>query len=770
MSDPGKPTNLRRLVERLADRGTPRGASTVMAEARSAATRSSRRPVWMPVAAVAASVALLAGIAIAVEQRSSDQPEHLAGIGPSTTLAEATDGTAAPTNTTPTTTSTTNTTDTTTGKATSPTTSAGSPTTKATAKPATPSKGGGSVKAAAVRLQSFNDCSGFISTVKSQALQVVGPYGLPGTAGPMAFGGTKTATPARETAGAPTASPTTTPTPDDTSTTNVQEAGVDEPDTVKTDGNTIFSISNGKVWAVAARGAPRVLGSLTVEGNEAFLVGSKLLVLGNGAYMYARPAGGRMAFAPMYGGSTIAVVDVSNPAAMRVTSKMSVDGSYVAARAVDGVARIVVRTGPNGLDFEYPQDGTKQAQDQATAHNRGVVRSSSLTNWSPHVTVTDGGGRTTRQGTLLSCGAAYRPPQLAGFGMLTVITLDPSDPARSASTSVMADGDMVYASTGRLYVATNQWGRIVDAQTVEPSTSTLIHAFDISNRTNARYLMSGSVRGTVLNQFSFSEYQGKLRVATTDQSSGGSQSFMTVLADGPGTLVTVGQLGGLGQGERIYAVRFIGDTGYVVTFKQVDPLHVIDLSDPAHPRLAGELHIEGYSAYLHPVGDNLLLGVGQDVSSDGRRAGTQVSLFDVSNPANPKRLQHASLGTAGSSSPAEFDHHAFLWWAPTKLAVLPLSQYDQTRPFNGAVGMRVTPQSLTEAGRVQHPASQQSGQVAQSPAIERSLVVGGRLFTVSYAGVLASDLATLQDQAWVPFPQPQPQPSPSPAPQPQTKG
>jgi uncharacterized secreted protein with C-terminal beta-propeller domain len=497
-----------------------------------------------------------------------------------------------------------------------------------------------------------------------------------------------------------------------------------------------------------------VLGTLTVDGTEAFLVGSKLLVLGQRAYRYPMMTGNKAAFAPMPSGSTITVVDVSNPTAMRVTSTMSVDGSYVAARAVDGVARIVLRTSPVGLDWVYPEDGTQAAQDRAEAQNRQVVHGSSLTNWSPHVTVTNAGGRTTRQGTLMACGSSYRPQALAGFGMLTVVTLDPADPARSASTSVLADGDLVYASTENLYVATNQWGRIVDDRTVEPSSTTLIHEFDISDRSNARYLASGSVRGTVLNQFSFSEHEGALRVATTDSATGSSssQSYVSVLRRQGTALATVGQLGGIGQGERIYAVRFIGDLGYVVTFRQVDPLHVIDLSDPTRPRIAGELEIPGYSAYLHPVGDGLLLGVGQDVDANGRRAGSQLSLFDVSDPAHPRRVQQATLGSSGSSSPAEFDHHAFLWWPATKLAVLPLSQYDGTTSFAGAVGMHVSASSVSEAGRVQHPAQGQSGQPAQSPPIDRSLVVGGRLFTVSYAGVLASDLTTLKVLAWVPFP------------------
>ena len=120
---------------------------------------------------------------------------------------------------------------------------------------------------------------------------------------------------------------------------------------------------------------------------------------------------------------------------------------------------------------------------------------------------------------------------------------------------------------------------------------------------------------------------------------------------------------GLGKGERIFAVRFLGDVGYVVTFRQTDPLYTLDLARPEAPRVVGELKIRGYSAYLHPIGEGLLLGVGQDATAAGGRLGAQVSLFDVSNLARPVRLHQRLLGDGGTSE-VEWDHHAFLWWAP----------------------------------------------------------------------------------------------------------
>jgi hypothetical protein len=235
---------------------------------------------------------------------------------------------------------------------------------------------------------------------------------------------------------------------------------------------------------------------------------------------------------------------------------------------------------------------------------------------------------------------------------------------------------------------------------------------------------------------------------------------VTVLADRGGLLVPIGQVSGLGPGEQIYSVRFLDDTGYVVTFRQIDPLFTIDLSSPTAPRVAGKLELQGYSAYLHPVGSGLLLGIGQDVQPAGTEpSGTQLELFDVSDVAAPKLLQRTTLGN-GSSSEVQYDHHAFLFWPPTKLAVLPVQIYSAQpgqpvqpqasaaqQGFVGAIGYSVDRSGIAEVGRAVHDQANGS-----TPPIRRSIVIGDRLFTVSDGGVMASALATLARQSFVPFP------------------
>jgi uncharacterized secreted protein with C-terminal beta-propeller domain len=319
----------------------------------------------------------------------------------------------------------------------------------------------------------------------------------------------------------------------------------------------------------------------------------------------------------------------------------------------------------------------------------------------------------------------------------------------------MTRADLVYGSRESLYVTTPRWtDPDFSAERQARGMTTQIHRFAITDPDDTTYRASGQVRGHLLNQFALSEHAGHLRVASTAEpvelgggADGRSESFVSVLAERGKRLARVGRVGGLGRGERIYSVRFIGDAGYVVTFRQVDPLYTLDLTRPSVPRVRGELKIRGYSAYLHPAGDDLLIGVGQDATSAGRTLGTQLSLFDVSDLDNPRRLHQRTIG-ADASSQAEFDHHAFLWWAPAGLAVLPVQIYgrDYRSTFSGAIGFRIgRGTGITEAGRVAHGSGPGAG------AINRSLVVGDRLYTVSHTGVAVNSLSTFGALGFVPF-------------------
>lgn len=290
---------------------------------------------------------------------------------------------------------------------------------------------------------------------------------------------------------------------------------------------------------------------------------------------------------------------------------------------------------------------------------------------------------------------------------------------------------------------------------VEPAgpPPTLIHQFSLDAGTDATYVASGAVEGRLLNQFAMSEHEGDLRVATTTDNWGnfGDQSESTVYVLRPnGTdLEQISSVSGLGKGEQIYSVRFLGDVGYVVTFRQIDPLYVIDLSDPEQPVLDGELKIPGYSAYLHPVGEGLLLGVGQDATLEGQTTGTQMSLFDVSDPANPQLVSSLPIG---GYSDVEWDHKAFLFWETDGTIVIPVSPgwsdcggadtclaKEIASAGGGAIVAQLDGRELTSRGVISHGNAQRG---CWNP-LQRSLIIDDEIVTVGLDQLRFSDRSSL---------------------------
>jgi uncharacterized secreted protein with C-terminal beta-propeller domain len=608
----------------------------------------------------------------------------------------------------------------------------------------------GLAPAKASKLVAFRSCADLLGYAKTHAASLVGAYGL-GTPGVVGVAGKGAVPAAASAAGAATAADQPVEGVD-YSGTNVQEQGVDEPDIVKTDGKTLFAIANGMLQAVdVTTHQPKLLGTLKLQNgtsSELLLHGTHLLILSRGGYwLEPLPAVAAQPIFPTLSQSTLTDVDVSDPSAMHVRQTLTLDGQYVTARMVGGVVRVVSSTQvPEELPFLQPTAPTTGARAAARTKNTAVVQTSRIGSWLPHYTLKKLGRRASTSGhALVQCRDVSRPAAFSGLGMLTVSTIDLDQGLDPIDTvGVMTDGRIVYASPTSLYVATEAWANRPTPsapETPQSGVTTTIHMFDISDPTKTTYVGSGTVSGYLLDQWSLSEFQGVLRVVSTDSPAwwgpgADSQSYLTTLRPQNGALVQVGRVGGLGQGERVYAVRFVGNDGYVVTFRQVDPLYTLDLSDPANPQVMGELTITGYSAYLHPIGDNLLLGIGSDVGTNNEPTGTQISLFDVSDLAHPALLQQASLGQGWSE--ATSDHHAFLFWPKTALAVLPFNQT--------AVGLKVSRTTgIQQLGTITH-------QLAEyTPTIRRSVVVGDSLLTVSDGGVESSSLSTLANQGWLQF-------------------
>ncbi len=616
------------------------------------------------------------------------------------------------------------------------------------ARAATTAEAGAAAKAG--RLVAFGSCGALLGHAKSQAKRFVGPWGFGGSLAADTVG--RPATPSAARAATPEQGV-------DYSGTNVQEEGVDEPDLVKTNGTTLFTVAGGKLNAVdVATGTPRLLDTLKLDGgwsHELLLHGDRLLVLSRGGF-WIEPmpalAARMMPYSPAE--SVLAEMDVSNPKALRLVRTLTLDGSYLAARLVGGSVRVVATSPlPGDLPFEQPASTTKEGLAAATERNRAIVGSSRLATWLPSYRISRPRAGRGKARPLVQCRNVRRPAAFSGLGMLTVLTIDLAkglEPVHSAA--VMTDARIVYASPESLYVATERWADRPDPDKpteTQDGVTTAIHSFDISSPSRTLYRGSGRVSGYLLSQWSLSEHRGVLRVVSTEAPAWWSgrvaetESFLTTLRLRAGGLVQAGRIGGLGKGERVYAVRFVGDTGYVVTFRQIDPLYTIDLAVPEQPRVVGELKIPGYSAYLHPIGDDLLLGIGQDATEDGRPTGTQVSVFDVSDLRRPTRLHRLALGAGWSE--AESDHHAFLFWPRTGLVVIPFDQR--------AVGLRVSRTSgIAQVGRVEHP----TPRALYEPGIRRSLVVRNAVLTVSDSGVKSSSLQTFGALGWAAFPPPEP--------------
>jgi hypothetical protein len=521
-------------------------------------------------------------------------------------------------------------------------------------------------------LQQVNDCDVLLDYFVERALEQVGPWGLSGLPGQRWVSDTTAAGGESADDGSGSGQPGSEP-----SSTNVQVEGVDEGDIVKASGDTLYVLSNGRLLTFSIEdGTASELGRIQLDpemsgAGQMLLDGDRLVLVSAGFDWGPQPVEVMADIAPSGSPlSHVALIDVSDPSAPKVLRRLTVDGSAVTTRLVGGHLRVVLEAHPVGLEFSHPEGSGLRAEREATERNREVIRRSTIENWLPYY-VTDG----DREGTLLDCGDVFLPPEPSGLGTLSILDFDLSTGIDQwSAAAVVASGSTVYATSERTYVATSEW---IDPAAIEGPDAfsghhTQIHRFDTPVDGRLAYVASGDVEGFLLNQFAMDEYEGDLRVASTTTPDwwGGaedSQSRVTVLTVEGEELETIGSVDGLGVTETIRAVRFMGPVGYVVTFRQTDPLYVIDLSDPTDPVTAGELKIPGYSAYLHPLPEGRLLGVGQDADPEtGMVRGLQVSLFDVSDPSDPRRLDTFGMSTPDDgaverhvSSPIENDHKAF---------------------------------------------------------------------------------------------------------------
>ncbi|WP_134740047.1 beta-propeller domain-containing protein [Nocardioides sp. 503] len=445
--------------------------------------------------------------------------------------------------------------------------------------------------------------------------------------------------------------------------TNVQEAGVDEPDHVKTDGELLVRVRGAELTTYDVSGdAVAELGSLDLgELRDAEIMLSDDTVVAVGAI-------GRGS-AP---GTRVVTVDVADPAAPAVTGTVDYDSALQSARQHGDDVRLVLASGLPSLDFVEPRrrGGTWRQRDRAALRaNRAVVRESTLADWVPQVTTASG------REQLVACGDVAIPKADLALDTTAVVGFPADAPSQLSTLGLAGSAPLAYESPDHLYLATqaDPWGgccvdSMFSARRTSGAVSGVTHVFDFAlEGAGASYVGSGEVEGALADRWSVDEHDGVLRLAVgPTQETGDYSSIVTLEAQGD-ELVEVGRLDHVGDDETIQSVRWFDDLAFVVTFRQVDPLYAIDLSDQTAPRLGGELKIPGFSDYLHPLGPHRLVGMGEG-PGEGGRWGAQVSAFEISDLDAPRRTDvHAYAG--GTTALAGQDPRQFTWLPRERVAL-----------------------------------------------------------------------------------------------------
>jgi inhibitor of cysteine peptidase len=431
------------------------------------------------------------------------------------------------------------------------------------------------------------------------------------------------------------------------STTNIQVAGVDEADIVKTDGEYIYLVSDNEVFIMKAHPTTKAEVLSKIAFNYAypigiFVDGERLAVLG---CQYVDSYWGDYRGYYGHAETFVNIYDLSNKTSPPLLRSFTMSGSYFNSRMIGEYVYFVV-------------------SQQALIENDTVILPKVYSN--------------EEAKEISVSGIQYFNTSDSYYMFTTIVAMNVQDLAEEPTnkTILLGGTSCMYVSLNNIYI------------TFPKSESTLIYRTRIENETIGS-MVSGIVPGYVLNQFSMDEHDGYFRIATTtghvarilEQETSKNHVYALDM-----NLSIVGKLENLAPGEKIYSARFMGDRCYLVTFVKVDPLFVIDLSEPTNPTVLGELKIPGYSDYLHPYDENHIIGVGKETAEaeEGDFAwyqGVKISLFDVSNVNNPKQIANYTIGDRGTDSPVLRDHKAFLFDKSKNLLVIPVqvAKIDETK-------------------------------------------------------------------------------------------
>ncbi|MDR1669074.1 MAG: beta-propeller domain-containing protein, partial [Oscillospiraceae bacterium] len=526
------------------------------------------------------------------------------------------------------------------------------------------------------------------------------------------------------------------------SDTNEQVAGVNEGDIVKTDGKYLYALADNKLRIIDAA-AMKVVSVIELRGDlwgqEFYLIGDKLVIVAQEYVTDIVPlydgvdtetdlpepdAASRVApemdmWMPQRNFTVLAVYDITDRAAPAETRHVSLDGWNVATRVIGDTVYMVTNKPVWGVPYD-------------AADSEDIL---------PYVRDTEG------EYVPFPYDNIYYIPGTTDSSYLLIGTLNVNDDAPFEPKAYLGAGSQLYMSLNAMYLT--QWRYLEGTETEadgnviwEPGEAlTDILRFTVEDG-DVFYSGKGTVSGSPISQYSMDEHDGYFRIATT---AWGVGSYVSVLdAD----MKPAGRVGPLMPDEQLQSMRFMGDLGYIVTFENTDPLFTIDLSDPHNPKVLGELKIPGFSQYLHPVGEGMLLGIGRDTQElytrdeNGvetvvgfRDVGLKVSLFDVTDPYNPKEADVLRLGEGYAD--VTYNPRALMCDPQRGLYGFIMDRWNMSDRFWSAFILRVDGGELSVAAEL-NPEEQYNYN-------NRLCFIGNKLYLIGSTGVVSYDYNTFAE-------------------------
>jgi inhibitor of cysteine peptidase len=539
------------------------------------------------------------------------------------------------------------------------------------------------------------------------------------------------------------------------SKTNNQIEGVDEADSVKTDGEYIYKITNRTnqndiqgIQIIKASPAQNMVLAKQIDVPEIlpskiFVKDNYLVVLGTLIKASVGPSGAAetthgpaLIDRTSIGNSStvIYIYDIKDKSNINRVRDIVVDGSFTSARMIESNIYII----SNKYIDKVLLDDTKNHQEILPSYKDSVIGKEAV--------------------TLNFNNIKYFPKALEpNYILLSSINLDKINEKINV-TCTLGSGRNIFCSEDNLYIAGYNYK-------ADKQYTTTIYKFNLKNN-NMDFTGSGNVPGNILNQFSMDENNGYFRIATTnnfvENGTNASTNNLYILDKG---MKLTGKLEGLAKGERIYAARFMGDRAYIVTFKNTDPLFVLDLKNPAEPKVLGELKIPGFSNYLHPYDENHLIGIGINTAQSGKpgkvivkQTGMKLAIFDVSDVNNPKQNFMTTIGNSGTYSEALNDPKAFLFSKDKNLLAFPIPVTEMSKDHiikNTFVGAYVYNIDLTNGftfkGGITHMTTTdfRSKDYNWNGGISRVLYIKDNLYTISESAIKANNMKDLKEVGYL---------------------